>query len=137
MIQLFCKRSPWQRSVEFVYTETWAHQNRFMVAEPLKLHEIPADTEMPAPTFALPEDGAQKLMDSLWREGFRPTEGTGSAGALAAVEKHLGDMRAIAFRYLEIGEDTDSAARVEKAVEKFESIVKEMRQGRNDDRTRV
>jgi hypothetical protein len=38
----------------------------------------------------------QKLMDDLWDCGLRPSEGTGSAGALAAVEKHLGDMRKIA-----------------------------------------
>ena len=37
---------------------------------------------------------AQALMDGLWRIGIRPTE-HGSAGQLAAVEKHLNDMRAI------------------------------------------
>jgi len=32
---------------------------------------------------------AQGLMDSLWQCGFRPTEGKGSAGAMAATEAHL------------------------------------------------
>jgi hypothetical protein len=40
---------------------------------------------------------AQQLMDDLWRCGLRPSEGTGSAGALAAVKYHLEDMRKIVF----------------------------------------
>lgn len=39
------------------------------------------------PTFSLPPETAQQLMDELWRSGLRPTEGSGSAGALAATEK--------------------------------------------------
>ena len=35
-----------------------------------------------------PEE-AQALMDSLWHCGFRPTEGKGSAGAMAATEDHV------------------------------------------------
>lgn len=38
---------------------------------------------------------AQELMDSLWQSGIRPTEGSGSAGAMRAVERHLGDMRTL------------------------------------------
>lgn len=44
-----------------------------------------------------PEDG-QAFMDELWRAGLRPTEGTGSAGSLAATERHLEDMRALVFK---------------------------------------
>lgn len=46
-------------------------------------------------------DSAQNLMDELWRIGFRPSEGSGSAGSLAATERHLKDMQRIAFRLLE------------------------------------
>ena len=45
---------------------------------------------------------AQTLMDDLWSSGFRPTEGSGSAGSLRATEKHLADMRKIAGKSLEI-----------------------------------
>jgi hypothetical protein len=48
------------------------------------------------------ETEAQALMDRLWTCGFRPTEGKGSAGALAATEQHLQDMRRIAFGLMEI-----------------------------------
>lgn len=52
------------------------------------------------PSFILSLDNAQLLMDDLWHAGMRPTEGTGSAGAMRAVERHLEDMRKIAFDQL-------------------------------------
>lgn len=45
---------------------------------------------------------AQQFMDELWQCGLRPTEGTGSAGSLAATERHLNDMRKIVMKKLEI-----------------------------------
>jgi len=41
---------------------------------------------------------AQALMDRLWSVGLRPTEGSGSAGALAATERHLADMQRLVFK---------------------------------------
>jgi len=41
---------------------------------------------------------AQALIDRLWSVGFRPTEGSGSAGALAATERHLADMQRLVFK---------------------------------------
>ncbi|MAC32231.1 MAG: hypothetical protein CME38_01335 [Haliea sp.] len=52
------------------------------------------------PTVRIGRDEAQTLMDDLWTAGLRPTEGTGSAGSLQATEKHLSDMRKIAFKQL-------------------------------------
>ena len=52
-------------------------------------------------TMLLRDESAQALMDQLWDCGIRPTEGTGSAGALAATQKHLEDMRKIAFKYVD------------------------------------
>lgn len=43
---------------------------------------------------------AQVLMDDLWNAGVRPTEGAGSAGAMAAVVRHLNDMRSITEKLL-------------------------------------
>ena len=57
----------------------------------------------PVPTVRLRMEKGQELMDTLWRFGLRPTEGSGSAGSLAATEKHLQDMRVIAFKKLGIG----------------------------------
>lgn len=50
------------------------------------------------PCHRLDPNGAQRLMDDLWAAGVRPTEGSGSAGALAATQKHLEDMRTLVFR---------------------------------------
>jgi len=49
------------------------------------------------PTARLTEEQAQQLMDGLWDCGIRPTEGKGSAGQLAATQKHLDDMRTLVF----------------------------------------
>jgi hypothetical protein len=51
----------------------------------------------PEPTFNLRPEEAQALMDSLWDAGLRPSEGSGSAGAMAATQKHLEDMRTLIF----------------------------------------
>jgi len=45
---------------------------------------------------------AQRLIDDLWDCGLRPSEGTGSAGAMKAVENHLADMKTIVFHVLKI-----------------------------------
>lgn len=52
------------------------------------------------PTCTINRTEAQVLMDDLWACGIRPTEGAGSAGSLKATERHLEDMRRIAFELL-------------------------------------
>ena len=47
------------------------------------------------PLLEVDPTDAQQLMDELWHCGLRPSEGTGSAGSLAATERHLNDMRKI------------------------------------------
>ena len=54
------------------------------------------------PFMVMPLETAQLLMDELWDCGLRPSEGTGSAGSLAATERHLKDMKTIAFHALKI-----------------------------------
>lgn len=58
---------------------------------------VPSD-----PCIKLEVSSAQYLMDTLWECGLRPSEGSGSAGAMLAVESHLSDMRKIAFKKLGI-----------------------------------
>lgn len=53
--------------------------------------------EMATDAIDLSRDEAQALVDELWILGIRPSEGTGSAGSLAATERHLADMRRVAF----------------------------------------
>lgn len=65
----------------------------------------PVDTSVlydEPPALSMDMRAGQELMDALWVVGLRPTEGTGSAGSLAATQSHLMDMRAIAFGKLMI-----------------------------------
>lgn len=69
-------------------------QTTIAVADPLTLRTLPKnEIEPPMATFSLTPDEGQALMDELWQLGLRPSEGTGSAGALAATQKHLEDAR--------------------------------------------
>lgn len=57
----------------------------------------PYERDVDRSSIDLDDRGAQFLMDRLWECGLRPTEGSGSAGSLAATQKHLEDMRALVF----------------------------------------
>lgn len=52
--------------------------------------------------FRLNKEQSKSLMDDLWRAGVRPSSGEGSVGQIGATEKHLEDMRTIAFKKLGI-----------------------------------
>jgi len=54
----------------------------------------------------LHEAEAQVLMNSLWECGIRPTKEVTSTGQLGATEKHLADMRAIAFAKVNVERPT-------------------------------
>lgn len=70
------------------------------VARPVVFEEQDIDQVVVEPMLKLRQEAAQRLMDELWRAGLRPSEGSGSAGSLAATERHLADMKAIAFGLL-------------------------------------
>lgn len=71
------------------------------IAQPVIFTEMQPGSYMP-PALVLPTDDAQRLMDELWNCGLRPSEGSGSAGSLAATERHLADMRSMAFHALKV-----------------------------------
>jgi hypothetical protein len=71
--------------------------NGVATAEPIVM-QTREEGELYQPSFRLKQHQAQVLMDDLWHTGLRPTEGTGSAGALAATERHLEDMKKIVFK---------------------------------------
>lgn len=97
-LQIFCGREPFFRDVKFWIKHRF--DNQVSYAAPLTLTRITPENEgreMP-PVFTLRDEGCQHLMDELWRVGFRPSEGSGSAGSLAATERHLADMRHLLFK---------------------------------------
>lgn len=67
------------------------------VVENLTLRTL-EEGEIPHSPIQLDPTTAQQLMDSLWDCGLRPSEGSGSAGAMLATQNHLEDMRALVFK---------------------------------------
>jgi len=59
----------------------------------------------------IPIWSAQELMDSLWDCHLRPSEGSGSAGALRAVEHNRDDLKEIVERLMYILEKAISTRR--------------------------
>ena len=76
-----------------------------MIAESLVFRKRKERYENCNPICTTERNNAQILMDDLWSAGLRPTEGSGSAGSLAATQKHLEDMRTIAFYKIGIKND--------------------------------
>ncbi len=76
---------------------------KIVLPEPItmKIVENPDELVLSrGPDILLSAESAQQLMDELWHVALRPSEGSGSAGSLAATQRHLGDMRAIAGHLL-------------------------------------
>ena len=80
--------------------------DKFFSALPLEMTERkPYESDYgPGPTVQLEKHAAQKLIDDLWDCGLRPSEGSGSAGQLAAVQNHLEDMRKLLSKVPLVGE---------------------------------
>jgi len=75
--------------------------NDFAAAVPVLFKPI-SENEATNPALYMKPGEAQALIDALWDAGLRPSEGSGSAGALLATQQHLKDMRAIVFKQLDV-----------------------------------
>ena len=64
----------------------------------------PGDAVEIPPALQIKKSDAQMLIDTLWDCGLRPTEGSGSAGALLATQEHLQSMKEMATRLLAVVE---------------------------------
>lgn len=89
-LKIRAQSAPWNAEVEFLITGNGQY------AENLVMRTMEDGMRM-EPTCSLSRTMAQVLMDDLWNAGLRPTEGTGSAGSLAATQRHLEDMRTLVF----------------------------------------
>ncbi len=95
-IKAAVSRASFDRYVEVaLYQETDEGESVFSGA-PIEFRQVQVGAYA-EPTLRLRRDEAQELMDALWSAGLRPTEGSGSAGALAATQAHLQDMRKLVF----------------------------------------
>ncbi len=96
-------REPWIRdtiSLHIAVITFRDGQRTVAVAEPLVLRTLTEQelSMVQRESFSLTPEEAQQFMDELWRTGIRPTEGAGSVGQLAAVNRHLEDMRTLVFK---------------------------------------
>lgn len=96
---VYCERRRFGDTVEVSLVQRF--DNFIQVAKPVVFEKAGENDFYTEPALVLKNDVAQELMDELWRCGLRPSEGSGSAGSLAATERHLSDMKKIAFDLLE------------------------------------
>lgn len=95
-IEFYAERKPWHSGVSIHMGEKF-DGGAFSVAQPVVMQQKKPG-ELSPPFMSLDMESAQLLIDELWNCGLRPTEGTGSAGSLAATERHLEDMRRLVFK---------------------------------------
>ena len=99
-LRVRAQSSPWWGGVEVaILGERLA--NGYIPCGEVIMRPISQGEEIPR-ALVLRNEEAQALMDDLWNSGIRPTEGAGTAGAMRAAERHIADLRAVAFKTLGI-----------------------------------
>lgn len=100
-LEFQCRREAFFRNELSLYVYNKVDSQSVAVPLPVVFKVMPRDEgayEPIQPLLRLDPEGAQRLMDELFAAGIRPSEGSGSAGQLAAVKSHLADMRALVFK---------------------------------------
>lgn len=95
MMEARVQKGSWSRDLEILLIDK-SSKDFAVVTDLIVTHGIDVGVVV-EPSFKMSYEHAQQLMDDLWVCGLRPSEGTGSAGALAATQKHLEDMRKLVF----------------------------------------
>lgn len=98
-VEVMARREDWSDGVS-IYLRQRTVGVGTAVARPVVFERLAFDGGIVEPMLRLGIQQAQQLMDELWQCGLRPSEGTGSAGSLAATERHLKDMQAVAMGLL-------------------------------------
>lgn len=98
MLKILAARQAWSDRIDILVCEK--EPDYFAVVKLFEITVVEKNSPV-EPTASMEITAAQELMDSLWQCGLRPSEGTGSAGSLAATERHLKDMQTIVFKTLD------------------------------------
>lgn len=96
MLKVRCANAIWADEIQIAAIRDNPDGTR-SVAKAVEMVDLPRGHVINDPTLRLGREEAQFLMDQLWDCGLRPTEGSGSAGSLAATQAHLQDMRRLVF----------------------------------------
>lgn len=99
-MRITADRHPWSLHVE-LRAGVQGSDGKFQILQPVAYAEIP-EGQQADPFLKLSPADAQQLLDELWRCGIRPSQEQGSTGQSAAMQKHLDDMRTIAFHTLKV-----------------------------------
>ncbi|MBT9571087.1 MAG: hypothetical protein IV106_08260 [Pseudomonas umsongensis] len=99
-MRITADRHPWNMFIE-LRAGIQNEQGAFVVVQPVVMEPI-GEAEITEPFMRLKPADAQQLLDELWRCGIRPSQEQGSVGQAAAMQKHLDDMRTIAFHALKV-----------------------------------
>jgi hypothetical protein len=76
--------------------------NKDRILSEVKFEDFPTMTMMPRSNFFMNKENTQKLMDQLWNAGYRPSGIKNKDIAMGAMDKHIEDLRRIAFKLLKI-----------------------------------
>jgi hypothetical protein len=95
-MKIYAERRPFGRGID-LSLGVFQRDHKMAVARPLVMETI-EEGDIAPPFMTLKQTDAQQLMDELWTCGIRPSEGSGSAGSLAATVRHLEDMRRLVFK---------------------------------------
>lgn len=88
-------RPPWGNVIELRIGDRSG--GKMALAQPATFITRESDASFVQPMLTLHQGSAQALMDELWNVGIRPSEGTGNTGQVAAMQRHLDDMRKLVF----------------------------------------
>lgn len=95
-LKIYARREPWNDGIGIHLVQHRGDGMKF-AASLIQFDKLEPGQAVDEPPLRLRQEEAQRLMDELWNCGIRPSEGTGSAGALAATQRHLEDMRKLVF----------------------------------------
>jgi hypothetical protein len=91
--EIYANKVIFSNALQFAFIQR-GQRGKTAAARPM-VFDVIDDGVVVEPAITIGIDEAQQFIDELWRCGLRPSEGTGSAGSLAATERHLRDMQAI------------------------------------------
>ena len=91
--QLRAHAEPWNRMIQLALFTA----SEYYVLPEIELVRSKTTENSVVPLCSITSEMGQTLMDDLWSAGLRPTEGSGSAGSLAAVQEHLKDLKTLVF----------------------------------------
>lgn len=100
LTRMYCRKDPFGRP-EYEFKLFQIVHGREMAVEKVEFVEAKAGDMLPV-FLKLTAHEVQILMDSLWEAGARPSTAVADIAHEQATEKHLNDMRAIAFHGLKM-----------------------------------